>query len=66
MTIFNSKEFRSIYCKIEGIISENWNVGEGRWTQHKPKDVLFMTLVMLKHGGQWDFLGQALLTHLNG
>ena len=58
MTNFNSKEFRSIYCKIEGIMSENCNVGKGRRTQYKPKDVLFMTLVTLKHGGQWDFLGQ--------
>ena len=58
MTNFNAKEFRFIYSKIEGLVSENWNVGKGRRTQYKPKDVLLMTLVMLKHGGQWEFLGQ--------
>lgn len=58
MKNINAKEFRLIYSKIEGIISENWNTGKDRRTVYKPKDVSFMMLVLLKHGGQWDFLGQ--------
>ena len=38
-TNFNAKELRFNYSKIEGLISENWNVGKGRRTQYKPKDV---------------------------
>lgn len=48
VTNFNSKEFRSIYTKIECIISEHWMEGKGRHTQYKPKHILFRTLVMLK------------------
>ena len=34
----------------------NWNVGRGRKTPHKAKDVFFMMLSTLKTDGHWDYM----------
>ena len=35
-----------------------YNTGRGRKSVHTGKEVLFMTLCVMKHGGQWDFLAK--------
>lgn len=39
-------------------IVTHWNVGRGRKSTFKAKDVLFMALAVMKHGGHWEFLGR--------
>ena len=54
---FTPIEYRKIYSALEETIKSYWNVGRRRKYNQSPTDVLFMTLVMYKHGGSWDFLG---------
>ncbi len=54
----NPAQFIGIGTGFENLISENYNVGRGRKSIQSPKDVLFMTLSVLKHGGTWDFLAK--------
>ena len=58
MTNFNPAQFIGIWAGFESLILENYNFGRGRKCEHKPKDVLFMVLSVLKHGGTWDFLAR--------
>ena len=56
MTNFDPTQFLGIRCGFEEIIMTRYNTGRGRESVHTGKDVLFMTLCVMKHGGQWDFL----------
>ena len=56
MTNFSRREFDRIWGYLENHISTNWNTGRGRKTAFGGKDVLFMLLTSLKHGGKWDYM----------
>lgn len=58
MTNFTGVEFRKLYSLLASTIVQNWNIGRGRKCEHKPMDVLLMSLTVLKHGGTWDILAQ--------
>lgn len=57
-TNFSANEFLSLWDSVREHVIRNWNVGRGRRSPQKPKDVLFMTLATAKHGGQWDWLSK--------
>ncbi|RHY70349.1 hypothetical protein DYB30_013643, partial [Aphanomyces astaci] len=46
----------TLWTNIKPFVTKNWNVGSGRKCQVTGKDMLFMTLVTLKHAGTWDIL----------
>ncbi len=54
MIHFTPAEFRKLYDILFAIIFTNWNTGRGKKSNFKPADVLFMTLVVMKHKGSWD------------
>ncbi len=54
MSLFTPSEFRKLYGLKHEHISTTWNVGRGQWSKHKPMDMLFMTLVVMKYGRAWD------------
>ena len=56
MINFTPIEYRKVYSALEETIKSNWNVVRGRKYNQSLMDVLLMTLVVLKHGGLWDFL----------
>jgi len=58
MTNFTLSEFSYLWAKIQNHVLSTWNVGRGRKSAQKPKDVLFMLLTVLKHAGKWDFLAK--------
>ena len=58
MTNFDPTQFLGIWCGFEKIIMVRYNTGRGRKSVHTGKDVLFMTLCVMKHEGQWDFLAK--------
>ena len=58
MTNFSPPQFVGIWAGFQDLINENYNVGRGRKCAHAAKDVLFMALSVLKHGGAWDFLAR--------
>lgn len=58
MTNVSQMEFDAIWNALSQFITTNYNVGRGRKSPRKANDVLLMTFVVLKHGGQWDFLGR--------
>ena len=47
-----------IWVGFQNVIAENYNVERGRKCAPTAKDVLFMTLAVLQHGGAWDFLAR--------
>ena len=55
MTNFDPTQFLGIWSGLQGVISQGYNAGRGRKAIHSGKDVLFMTLCVVKHEGQWDF-----------
>jgi DDE superfamily endonuclease len=54
MSNFTLRELRSLWRQVEPSISAHWSVGRGRRTRFRPMDVLFMVIVTLKYGSQWD------------
>lgn len=58
LTNFSLVEFHEVYDRLRKHISDNYNVGRGKRSQFKGKDVFFMTMTVLKHSGQWDFLAK--------
>lgn len=58
MINFSPKEFQTVWNVVCDIVMTCWNVGRGRKSTMKGKDMLFMMLTVMKHGGKWDFLGQ--------
>lgn len=58
LTNFTIKEFLQLYGKFRTFLAHNYSVGRGRRSQCTAKDALFMVIVTLKYGEQWDYLGQ--------
>ncbi|ETV97385.1 hypothetical protein H310_09719 [Aphanomyces invadans] len=56
LTNFSVSELNTLWSNIKPYVSKNWNVGGGRKCPVTGKDMLFMTLVTLKHAGTWDML----------
>ncbi|ETV82686.1 hypothetical protein H257_05252 [Aphanomyces astaci] len=56
LTNFSASELNTLWTNIKPFVTKNWNVGSGRKCPVTGKDMLFMTLVTLKHGGTWDIL----------
>ena len=56
MTNFDPTQFLALWSGFEGVIAQGYNTGRDRKSVHNDKDVLFMTLCVLKHGGQWECL----------
>lgn len=54
MINFNIREFNQFYEVVRTTMHDAFVRGRGRKTPYKPKDILFMTLTVLKHGGTWD------------
>lgn len=57
MSNFSPRKFNVVRKELSGHVAKNWKVGRGRKLLHCPKDVIFMVLTVVKHGGNWDFLG---------
>ena len=57
MTNFTESEFDYIWTRMNTHVQSTWNVGRGRKSKHQPKDVLFMTLTVLKHPSTWQMSG---------
>lgn len=58
MTNFTPQEFERCWDIIADFVRTNWNVGRGRRCAHSGRDVFFMLLTVMKHGGNWDFLAE--------
>ena len=58
MTNFNIRQFESIWTTFADFITSKFNVGRGRKSPFTSKDVLFIVITVLKHGGNWDLLGR--------
>ncbi|RHY99865.1 hypothetical protein DYB35_013381, partial [Aphanomyces astaci] len=56
LTNFSASELNTLWTNIKPFVTKNWNVGSGRNYPVTGKDMLFMTLVALKHAGTWDIL----------
>ncbi len=56
---FTPRQFHMLWIDVAPHINSVWNVGRGKKCSFSGKDVLFMTLVTMKHGGTWDLLGGA-------
>lgn len=56
LTNFTPTEFHSLWDVVEDVASRNWNVGRGRKSPQKSKDVFLMVLTVAKFAGKWDFL----------
>ncbi|ETV90200.1 hypothetical protein H310_14966, partial [Aphanomyces invadans] len=56
LTNFTVSELNTLWSNIKAYVSKNWNVGGGRKCPVTGNDMLFMTLVTLKHAGTWDIL----------
>ena len=59
LTNFTSDEFEELWGLMRDHVGANWNVGRGRKTVQKPKDVLMMMLSVLKRGKPWDVVAQS-------
>ena len=57
-TNFTLSELSTIWARLDLYVLENWNTGKGKRTAQTPKYCFFMLLVVIKHGGRWDFLGR--------
>lgn len=53
---FSSSGFHSIWNRLEGHFATNWSAGWGPRSKYSAKDVFFMTLATMKHGGTWDWM----------
>lgn len=58
MCNFSITEFQSIWNNLNEYLSTTYNVGRGKKCPTTAKDMLFMTLTVLKTGGKWDTIGQ--------
>ena len=68
MTNFSPMEFEGVWEAFKLHIMSEYNVGRGRKRDKTAKDMLFMTLAVLKHRSQWVFMGKCSIwrgQHLN-
>ena len=54
LTNFTPREINLLWSTVRSHVTRYWNVGRGRRSQFTGKDVLFMLLAVMKHGGTWD------------
>ncbi|GMF22393.1 unnamed protein product [Phytophthora fragariaefolia] len=54
MTNFAPLEFKRLWGLVGNHLTMNWNTGRDRKSAYNAKDVLFMTLTVLKNCGKWD------------
>ncbi len=64
MTNFTASEFEQLWILFQTFIFQNYNLRWGQKCSVRAKDMLFMLLVVIKFGGQWDALGR--LFKING
>ena len=57
MTNFSARRFEKIYNNFHEFIVTNWNVGRGKKSNFRPKDVFFMMMTTFKYGTSWDQVG---------
>lgn len=60
MKSFDAAEFEILWNIASKFLLESYIVGLGHKSQHTAKDVLLLTLTVLKYSGQWDFLAEML------
>lgn len=58
LTNFDPEQFLRIWGNLSPFVAAEYNVGRGRKSPISGKDAFFMVLVVLKHGGAWDFLAK--------
>lgn len=56
MTNFTENEFLAIWNHIKSHMELKYNTGRGGKTGITGKDMVFMTLAVLKHGAKWDLM----------
>ncbi|KAH9103357.1 hypothetical protein LEN26_015310 [Aphanomyces euteiches] len=56
LTNLSLAEYGLLWNDIRQYVQRHWNVGPGSKNKTTPKDMLFMTLTFLKHGGSWDII----------
>ncbi|KAF0712498.1 Aste57867_4809 [Aphanomyces stellatus] len=56
LTNFSFSELNTLWASIKPFVTTHWNVGSGRKSPVTGRDMLFMTLVTLKHAGTWDIV----------
>lgn len=56
LTNFTLDEFCRLHKTLEDCINDHFSSRRGKRGIDSPKDLLFMLLVVLKHGGEWGFL----------
>lgn len=56
MTNFTLNEILSIWNNVADHVRLNYNTGRGSKSPIHGKDLFFMTLTVLKHGGKWDMM----------
>ncbi len=59
ITNFSLAEFMQLWNVIGPFIMEKWNTGRGKKCKFGGKDMLFMTIVVMKHGGGWNTLSSS-------
>lgn len=57
MTTFNPRELKRAYDRFRDSILQQWNMGRGKESTFKARDVFLMLLTALRNGGQWDIIG---------
>ena len=63
MTNFTLAEFSGIWSQLKSHISRRDNTGRGSKFPIRPKDLLFMTMAVLKHGTKWDLMAYLLASN---
>lgn len=58
MTNFSPLEFQTLWSRSSDFVKSVYNQGRGKKCAVSAQDMLFITLTVLKAGGQWDFLGR--------
>ncbi|KAG3098932.1 hypothetical protein PI124_g15264 [Phytophthora idaei] len=56
LTNFTPRELNTLWMSVRAHVTRHWNVGRGRRSVYKGKDLLFMLLVVMKNGGTWEML----------
>ncbi|KAE9297319.1 hypothetical protein PR003_g23526 [Phytophthora rubi] len=59
MTNFTPSEIERVYGCVSDFMATRWNVGRGQRSKRTPVDMFFMTLSVLKNGGDWAVLANS-------
>ena len=58
MTNVLPRNFELLWNHLSEYVTQTYNVGRGQRSKVSGKDALFITMTVLKHGGQWDMLAR--------